>query len=48
MFNFRKKRQKLIEAISRGAVIIDVRSENEFAGGHIEKARNYSFGTTPF
>lgn len=35
-----KSNEQLAEAIKNGAVIIDVRSEGEFAGGHVKGAKN--------
>lgn len=35
-----KTKELMLEAISKGAVIIDVRSEGEFAGGHVKGSKN--------
>ncbi len=35
-----KSNQALADAIANGAIIIDVRSEGEFAGGHVKGAKN--------
>ena len=35
-----KKEQTLLQAISRNALIVDVRTENEFNGGHIPGSKN--------
>lgn len=45
MFNFLKKlftkdNSAILQAMEKGAVIIDVRSPNEFKGGHIQGSRN--------
>jgi len=37
---FGNKSQKIQEFKSKGAVIIDVRSQGEFAGGHINGSKN--------
>ncbi|MFN5883852.1 MAG: rhodanese-like domain-containing protein, partial [Bacteroidota bacterium] len=35
-----KTEQMLLQAISRNALIVDVRTENEFNGGHIPGSKN--------
>ena len=45
MFNFFKKlfvkdNSAIVQALEKGAVIIDVRSPNEFRGGHIQGSKN--------
>jgi rhodanese-related sulfurtransferase len=35
-----KSNQLLTDAIANGAIIVDVRSEREFAGGHVKGAKN--------
>ncbi|UXP34106.1 rhodanese-like domain-containing protein [Reichenbachiella agarivorans] len=42
LFGFGKKRKaQMIEAIKKGAVIVDVRSPAEYMGGHVDGAKNY-------
>lgn len=38
------KRVDLSEVLERGALIIDVRSEGEFAGGHVKGSTNIPLG----
>jgi phage shock protein E len=45
MFNFLKKlftkdNSAILQAMEKGAVIIDVRTANEFKGGHIQGSKN--------
>jgi phage shock protein E len=45
MFNFLKKlftkdNSAILQAMEKGAVIIDVRTPNEFKGGHIQGSKN--------
>lgn len=45
MFDFLKKfftkdNSAILEALEKGAVILDVRSPNEFKGGHIQGSKN--------
>jgi len=40
LFGFGKRKEKLRDAMSRGAVIIDVRTSGEFASGHIKGSQN--------
>lgn len=45
MFNFLRKlftkdNSAVLQAMGKGAVIIDVRSPNEFKGGHIQGSKN--------
>lgn len=45
MFNFLKKlftkdNSAILQAMEKGAVIVDVRSPNEFKGGHIQGSKN--------
>ncbi|MFN4082301.1 MAG: rhodanese-like domain-containing protein [Bacteroidia bacterium] len=35
-----KSNNDLVQAIQNGAIIIDVRSEGEFAGGHVKGSKN--------
>jgi rhodanese-related sulfurtransferase len=44
-FRFMTASKALPELISKGAVILDVRTEQEFKTGHIEGAINISLGT---
>ena len=37
---FTKDNSAIIEALGKGAVIIDVRNPNEFRGGHIQGSKN--------
>lgn len=37
---FTKDNSAIIEALQKGAVIIDVRNPNEFRGGHIQGSKN--------
>lgn len=43
-FGFGNKSKLIQEYISKGAVIIDVRSPGEFAGGHIKGSKNIPLG----
>ncbi|MCV9387504.1 rhodanese-like domain-containing protein [Reichenbachiella ulvae] len=41
LFGIGKKRKAaMIEALKNGAVIVDVRSQGEFMGGHVDGAKN--------
>ena len=40
LLGFGKRKEQLREALSNGAVIIDVRTKGEFASGHINGSQN--------
>ncbi len=41
VFGFGKRTEKIKEMLNNGAVIVDVRSQAEFAGGSVKGALNY-------
>jgi rhodanese-related sulfurtransferase len=49
MLGFFKKKEEVDykELIKQGAVILDVRSKEEFEGGHVKGALNIPLGTLP-
>ncbi len=49
MLGFFKKKEEVNykELIKQGAVILDVRSKEEFEGGHVKGALNIPLGTLP-
>lgn len=45
LFGFGKRKQMIQEVLEKGAVIIDVRSSMEFAGGHVRGSYNMPLDT---
>ncbi|MFY7786864.1 MAG: rhodanese-like domain-containing protein [Thermoflexibacteraceae bacterium] len=45
LFGGSSQKAMIQEALSKGAVIVDVRSPQEFAGGHIAGAKNIPLGS---
>ena len=44
---FGKRKAMMEEAIKNGAIIIDVRSQGEYQGGHVEGSTNIPLNTIP-
>jgi rhodanese-related sulfurtransferase len=40
MFGFGKKKKMMLELMAQGALVVDVRSQGEFAMGHVEGSIN--------
>lgn len=44
LFNPKRKENQINDFLERGALVVDVRTKEEFAGGHIKKSINIPVG----